>query len=103
MNRFFKLKKELKIKRFAEVFYYNLKKGSLLNYFFSHALFLFLINLINHFLIRFGLYNRSDRFDLFSADINIYIIDVYYMPKKTKKFNSNINLVFFKKIFNANL
>ena len=49
MNRFFKLKKELKTKSFTEVFYYNLKKGSLLNYFFSHALFLFLINLINPF------------------------------------------------------
>ena len=76
MNRFFKLKKELKTKSLAEIVYYNLKKESFSTIFFPHTLIFCLIKLINPiFLVRFGLYERSDRLGHFSADINIYIKD----------------------------
>ena len=42
MNRFFKLKKELKTKSLAEIVYYNLKKREFFLFFFSsHFNFLF--------------------------------------------------------------
>ena len=108
MNRFFKLKKELKTKSFAEIVYYNLKKREFfLLFFFPHTLIFCLIKLINpFFLIRFGLYERSDRLGHFSADINIYIKNKIFKNDNcidfisfNKSISNKVLLKAFKKYF----